>query len=247
MLKKKKMKLRIPRTNIENQLLKERNKSLSEKEILEGVKLLFQQSDEKDEVLVNRLQNGFPGDHNNFDPDHFESNRIFHLDHIYKICVDYRLRFLDSKYFKGEIPYEALIKIKHLEKTHKTSLKGFKIVAPSSLFKLENADDPLLFAPIGNGYYYLIHKWGNDLHPFRKLIMWPFKTLENFAVLLLFTSFLTALLVPDGLFSPQQSTTEFFMVFFFIFKWFAGLSIFYGFKMGKNFSTEIWNSKYYNA
>ena len=241
------MKLRIPRTNIESQLLKARNKSLSENEILEEVKLLFQKSEEEDKLLVKRLQNGVPIDRNNFDPDLFECNRIFHLDQIYKICIDYRLRFLDSRYFKGEIPYEALIEIKDLEKKHKTSLKGFKIVAPSSLFKLENADDPLLFAPIGNDYYYLIHKWGDDLHPLRKLLMWPFKTLENFVVLLLFTSFLTALLVPDGLFSPQQSTTEFFMIFFFIFKWFAGLSIFYGFKMGKNFSTEIWNSKFYNA
>lgn len=241
------MKLRIARTNIENQLLKARNKSLSGNEILEEVKLLFQKTEEEDEVLINRLQNGDSRDQNNFDPDLFEGDRIFHLDQIYKICIDYRLRFLDSKYFKGEIPYEALIKIKELEKNHKTNLKGFKIVAPSSLFKLENADDPLLFAPIGNDYYYLIHKWGDDLHPFRKLIMWPFKTLENFVVLLLLSSFLTALLVPDGLFSPQQSTTEFFMVFFFIFKWFAGLSIFYGFKMGKNFNTEIWNSKFYNA
>ncbi|MCG9973199.1 hypothetical protein [Christiangramia crocea] len=241
------MKLRIPRTNIEHQLLKVRNKNQSEDQLLEEVALIFRNTQKEDERVMEKLNNGGEVDKNKFNPEILETGRIFHLDQIYRICVDYRLRFLDSKYFKGDIPYEALIKIKEIEKQHKTSLKGFKIVAPSRLFKLENADDPLLFVPIGNDYYYLIHKWGNDLHPLRKLLMWPFKTLENFILLLLVISFLTALLIPDGLFSPQQSTTEFFLIFFFIFKWFAGLSIFYGFKMGKNFNTEIWNSRFYNA
>ncbi|TBW28401.1 hypothetical protein [Gramella sp. KN1008] len=241
------MKLRIPRTNIEHQLLKVRNKSLSEEKILDEIALIFRETEEKDKQVIKEIENGTQVEKNDFNPEVIDTDRIFHLNQIYRICIEYRLRFLESKYFKGEIPYEALIRIKELESQHNTSLKGFRIVAPSSLFKLENADDPLLFAPIGNDYYYLIHKWGNDLHPFRKLIMWPFRTLENFVLLLIVASFLTALLVPDGLFSPEHSTTEFFIVFFFIFKWFAGLAIFYGFKMGKNFNTEIWNSKYYNA
>jgi len=241
------MKLKFPRTDIEQQLLKVRNKATPEEQILQQVASILAESKVKDETILEELQLGKHSIENKFDPDHLESNRVFHQDDIYKICVNYRLRFLDSRLFKSKIPYEALIEIKNLEKIHKTTLKGFKIIAPSKLFKLENADDPLLFAPIWNDYYYLVHKWGNDLHPFRKLIMWPFKTLENFVVLLLAASFLTALFIPKGLFTPQQSTTQFFMIFFFIFKWFAGLSIFYGFKKGKNFSTEIWNSKFYNA
>ncbi|WP_300438676.1 hypothetical protein [Christiangramia sp.] len=241
------MKLKIPRTNIEQQLLKVRNKSLTENKILNDVHSILDQLDIRDEVIQKELNQGKNISRNNFDPDLLETNRIFHLDDIYNICVTYRLRFLDSRFFKAEIPYEALMEIKKLEKAHNTSLRGFKIIAPSKLFKLENADDPLLFVPIGNNYYYLVHKWGNDLHPLRKIMMWPFKTLENFVSFLLVTSFLTALFIPEGLFSPQQSTTQFLMIFFFIFKWFAGLSIFYGFKMGKNFSTEIWNSKFYNA
>ena len=30
-----------------------------------------------------------------FDPNKIESNRLFHIDDIKKICIDYRLRFLD--------------------------------------------------------------------------------------------------------------------------------------------------------
>ena len=241
------MKLNLPRTNIQKQLLRSRNKRISEEKILQQVQDIFIAAEKEKSIILETLKNGASADGNNFTFDHLESNRIFHISDIEKICVLYRLRFLSTKYFKGNIPHEAVIEIKRLEEQHQTALKGFKILAPSKLFKLENADDPLLMAPIGNDYFYLIHKWGNDLSPFRKILMWPFRTLENFALVLLLGSFLLALMVPDGMFSPQQTTTEFFMIFFFMFKWVAGLAIFFGIKKGKNFSAEIWNSKYYNA
>ena len=97
--------------------------------------------------------------YNQFDFDQLETNRIFHRDAIKKICIDYRLRFLNLSYFKSDVPVEAIERIKALEKSHKTEVKHMKIVAPSKLFRLKNADDPLLFVPIGNDYYYLIHKW----------------------------------------------------------------------------------------
>lgn len=130
---------------------------------------------------------------------------------------------------------------------HQTQLKGFKIIAPSKLFKLEDKDDPLLFAPIGNNYYYLIHKWGNDLNPLRKWFAWPFKNMVNLIVLVLLISYLTTLLVPEGLFSKKSSTAEFFLIFFFMFKCIASIVIFYGFALGKNFNPAIWKSKYFNA
>ena len=111
--------------------------------------------------------------YNHFDFEQLETKRIFHRDTIKKTCIDYRLRFLDLHYFKGDVPVEAIESIQALEQAHNTELQNMKIIAPSKLFKLKNADDPLLFVPIGNEYYYLIHKWGNDLHPLRLLLMWP--------------------------------------------------------------------------
>lgn len=241
------MKLNLPRTNVERQLSIVRSRRVSEEKVLEQVQEIFRLSDAHEEQILDHLTEEDKAEANSLNFDLLESKRIYHLSDIEKICIDYRLRFLDSRYFKGKVPYEALMKIKALEKEHEIQLKGFKIIAPSKLFKLENADDPLLMIPMGNEYYYLVHKWGNDLHPLRKLLMWPFKTLENFALLLLVSSFMLALMVPEGMFSAQNTTTEFFLLFFFIFKWMAGLAIFYGFKMGKNFSTAIWRSKYYNA
>lgn len=238
---------KLPGTNLEQKLLETRNKRTSEKKILDQVSAILQIVQERDNQILNTLRNEEEALSNSLNPSLLHSKNIFHLSDIEKICIDYRLRFLDTKYFKADIPYEALIKIKLLEKEHKIKLQGFKIIAPAKLFKLENADDPILMAPIGNDYFYKIHKWGNDLHPFRRLLMWPYKTLEHFALVLLVISFLLALIVPDGMFSPQQSTTEFLMIFFFIFKWICGLAIFYGFKKGKNFSSAIWRSKFYNA
>ena len=239
--------LKLPRTDIEIELQKVRDRRTAEKNILAQVREIFEEELRKDQQIEETLSHG-SGDHiNTFNFDLLESGRIYHLSDIKKICIDYRLRFLDSSYFKAEIPSEAISEIKRLERQHQTNLKGFKIIAPSKLLKLDNADDPLLFAPMGNDYFYLIHKWGNDLHPLRKLLMWPFKCIENFVLVLLVCSFLLALMVPDGLFSPKQTTTQFFMIFFFAFKWIAGLSIFYGVKFGKNFNSAIWRSRYYNA
>ncbi len=242
------MKMKIKRTHIPEKILNYRNKRISQEILMEQVWRIFEEESQKDRIILDSLNDDSEVEEsNNFDFDLLEGVNIYHLSDIERICIDYRLRFLNSAIFKGELPYEAISKIKHLEKTHNTSLKGFKIMAPAKVFKLKNADDPLLFAPIGNQYYYLIHSWGTDLHPLRKVMMWPFKNLENFIVAVIFISLILTAMVPEGLFSKQQTTSEFFMVFFFMIKWVGGISIFYGVKMGKNFSSAIWRSRFYNA
>ena len=235
------------RTNIEEKLKNLKTKRTSEEAILDSVRAILDKEQQKDERILETMNAKNVTDSNNFDFDLLETQKIYHLDQIKAICIDYRLRFLDSKYFKGKLPYEAISKIRSLEQNHNTELQGFKIIAPSKLFKLENADDPLLFAPIGNGYYYLIHKWGNDLSPFRKLLMKPFKTFGNLIIATLLVSLLATALVPDGIFSEKMTSSQTGMIFFFMFKSIAAMVLYYGFAAGKNFNTEIWNSKYFNA
>ncbi len=237
----------LPRTNIEDKLILESRKSGSQDHIIESVYHLLRDDSEREEHIQKRLESGAKGVHNAFDFDLLETDRIFHLDQIKKICIDYRLRFLDSKYFKGEIPQEGISRIKKMEKEHGIAIEGFKIIAPSKLFRLEDKDDPLLFAPIGNGYFYLIHRWGNDLHPLRRALAWPFKSIVNLTALVLLISYLATLLVPEGLFSKSSSQAEFWIIYFFMFKSIASVVIFYGFALGKNFNPAIWNSKYFNA
>ena len=218
----------LPRTNIEESLnrLKTKNIDQHEKEL-------------KD--LINHLNiNSF----NSFDFEKLDSNKIYSINTIKSVCIDYRLRFLDIKYFKNKLPNEVFQKIKSLEKTHNTNIGDFKIMAPSALFRLEKTDDPLLFVPLGNNYYYLVHKWGNDLHPFRKLIMWPFKNIWNLLFTILLFSFLVTEITPLTLFTKTPNTSSYWMLLFFMFKAIASVVLYFGFALGKNFNPAIWNNKY---
>lgn len=237
----------IARTNVEDRLRKHRSKDIPKSDLLAEVKNILDLEDHKDESVYNKLQSQEGISQNSFNINLLDTDRIYHVEHIKAICIDYRLRFLDSELFKGSIPYEAIMKIKALNKEHGIELSGFKIMAPSKLFKLENADDPLLFAPIGNDYYYLIHKWGNDLSPFRKLAVLPFKNFENLMMLTVLVSLIASFFVPKGLFSIETSGVQFLLIFLFMFKSVAAVVLYYGFAAGKNFNTAIWNSKYSNA
>lgn len=179
--------------------------------------------------------------------DELDVDRIYSVETIRKVCIDYRLRFLDLSYFRGELPTEATEEIRRLEDEHDTSLDAFKIMAPSKMFKLEDKDDPMLFAPLGNGHYYLIHKWGGDLHPLRRWLVWPFKGLSNFMVLVFMVSVVCTLLTPMNIFTKDYGMVEKLILFLFVFKSVIAVFIYFGFASGKNFNSVIWNSKYYNA
>ena len=218
----------LPRTNIEQSLNRLKTKSIDQHE-----------KELKD--LINHLNiNSF----NSFDFEKLDVNKIYSINTIKRVCIDYRLRFLDIKYFKNKLPNEVYHKINSLEKVHNTKIGDFKIMAPSALFRLEKTDDPLLFVPLGNNYYYLVHKWGNDLHPLRKLSMWPFKNIWNLLFAILLFSFLVTEITPLTLFTKTPNTSSYWMLLFFMFKAIASVVLYFGFALGKNFNPAIWNNKY---
>ena len=221
----------IQRTNIESALKQNRENTYEEHKA--------NLSNFIDSLNINTI--------NNFDLNKLSKSRIYHIDHIKKVSIDYRLRFLDIKYFKNKLPVEALKQIKKLEKEHKTKLSEFKIMAPSVLFRLEKKDDPLLFVPLGNEYYYLIHKWGNDLHPFRKALMWPFKNIWNLLLAVLALSWVFTELTPLSLFTKNQNDSSYWMLLFFMFKAIASIVLYFGFALGKNFNPAIWDNRYNKA
>ena len=181
---------------------------------------------------------------NNFKIKLLDKNRIYHINQIKKVCIDYRLRFLDIKYFKNKIPAEASNQIEILEKVHNNSISDFKIMAPSKLFRLIRKDDPLLFAPLGNGYFYLVHKWGNDLKPLRKILMWPLKNIKNLFITIFSLTLILTLITPQNLFTKNPSPSTFWLLYFFNLKAVMFVFFFYAISMGKNFSKFIWNNKY---
>lgn len=161
-------------------------------------------------------------------------NQIFHIDDIQQIARVFRLRFLDIKYFKAEIPTEAYQKIQDLEEQHQTKLGGFKILAPAKLLQLESAEDPLLFIPLQNKYYYLIHKWGKDIKPYRKWLMWPMQTYKHMLVCVLLASIVLTLVLL--LFIKNWTAQTALLQFMYNFQALIGLTAFYMISFGKNFS-----------
>ena len=107
----------------------------------------------------------------------FPEDKIFTLNEIRQICIDYRLRFLETKRYKGTVSLEAYKKLEELKKNYPTTTFDpgrFWIVAPKSSFNLRaKPADPILFYHLFNESYLLIHKWGKDISCLRRLVVWP--------------------------------------------------------------------------
>lgn len=234
--------------NIEKALKKERQYLQKNKnqDLMDEVNAILRQSENEDLFILNRIQ-GNASAISEMDC-LFNKEKIYSLSEIKSVCEKYRLRFLDSKYFKGEIPYEAISAIKLLEKKNQIKFNSFKIIAPAGLFKLEDAhQDPLLFASLGNGNYYLIHKWGNDLSWYRKILSYPLRNLYSFFTSIFILSALLSFSVPETwLNMPMGSLTLRIWLTVHLFIGLSGFSIFLGSTMQKNFSSNVWDSKFFN-
>lgn len=230
--------------NLQNTLRKDRDKHISSEDLKDMIQAIFDQK----EAIKSRVKSTLETPNNSYVNtltfDALDLDKIFHIDSIKKLCINYRLRFLDTHLFKGEYPKELYSIIPNLENDHKTQLKDFKIMAPSKLFRLKTKEDPLLFVPIGNGYYYLVHKWGDDLKSYRRILVWPFKNINT----LIFTSIILSLLSTaiGSAFFNDFSDTQLLVIFIFNIKTFVFVTFYLLFMMRKNFNESIWNSKYKN-
>lgn len=129
--------------------------------------------------------------------------RIFTGDEIKSIAVKYGLRFLPSIYYKGSLPNDLPQKIREFKELglcqsvyaggnnvcswqdhYREPVYG--ILAPKESFNLqEKPKDPLFFAKLEDGTYYLIHKWGNDLSIWNYVKNIPCRSHHHFALTLL--------------------------------------------------------------
>ena len=232
----------MKKVNLFEELLVERNKQISSEELNSLIEDIWSKEDNK----INRISNSLKDTNNNninqLKFDEMETKNIFHKDTIKKICVRYRLRFLDSNLFKGDYPKNITKIISDIEKKHDTKLNNFMIMAPSKLFKIKSPDDPILFVPIGNDYYYLIHKWGEEFNYLRKLLVLPFKNIDNLTIFSVLVSVFFALL--GKLFIPSLTSSEVFILFLFLVKGFIFIFFYMFFLTRRNFNESIWDSKY---
>lgn len=232
--------------SITDQLLKERIVSFKEgdKVISEVYRILNRDLFQEKKILHNlKLYNK---SFELLDEEDSDQTQIFEIKTIKDIAIRYRLKFIDSQYYKKEIPYEAILKIKYLNLTHKKNLKNFKILTPSESFKKNNPDCSLLiFAPTNHGNYCLIHKWGADLKWYRKINSWPMRKFETLFATIIFISFIIAISLPTRLiWLPEHSDywgPYRIGAFMHILIFNMGVTAYITFAFGKNFSVSNWN------
>lgn len=141
----------LNKTNVQEKLLQDRQKVIDVDTLLHQVEQILSQNTHERNKIACAIREKSSTNQNEFVIDLLETDKIFHIDQIKAICISYRLRFLDSHYFKDDLPAEAISEIRRLENLHQTTLQGFKIMATSKTFQLLSYDDPLLFAPLEMG------------------------------------------------------------------------------------------------
>jgi hypothetical protein len=125
------------------------------------------------------------------------------------------------------------------------------IMAPAGRFKLCDSEvDPLLFIPLGNDHYYLVHKWGTELSWFRRILNWPLRTPVHLATLVVLVAGLLTLLFPTAWLNgtPEASfwSAQRLLLLFWTSAVCASFTVFGWFAFFGQFSTEAWNSRYFN-
>ena len=232
----------MKKVNLFEELLRERNKQISSIELKSLIKDIWEKEDLKKNRIANSLNDKNNKNFNKMKFENMETKNIFHKDTIKSICVQYRLRFLDSNLYKGDYPDNITKVISDIEKKHETTLNNFMIMAPSKLFKIKSPDDPILFVPIGNDYFYLVHKWGKEFNKLRKLMVLPFKNIDNLTIFSILVSIFFALV--GKLVMPSLTSSEVFILFLFLVKGFIFIFFYMFFLTRRNFSESNWNSKY---
>jgi hypothetical protein len=151
----------------------------------------------------------------------FAQDRVFHISQIEGICKKYRLRFLPTEMYKGVIDNDLPNRISTFEVAYNVRCTPYntRIVAPKESFKLkERPKDPLMFYKINDEYFYLIHKWGNDLSISRAILPLFSNTLFcwlSVPILLFFVLFPFSLQFALELSSSFLVVTGFFYAFFY--------------------------------
>ncbi|MDP1802133.1 MAG: hypothetical protein Q8L81_12320 [Bacteroidota bacterium] len=232
--------------NIKEELTRFKNKTRSKEDelIQEAHRILSNDIFSEDKILKNlkHYNNSFEI----VDEEDVDSNMIFKISEIKKIALQYRLKFIDSKYFKDEIPYEAILKIKHINLCYRKDIKGFKILAPLEAFKEDGVKKPaILFAPTNLGNYYIIHKWGGDFKWYRKMLSWPLKNFDHlFGTVIIYTLIVT-LCIPTPLIT-LDATAGYWSgyraaAFMHLLIFHCGVTAYITFAFGKNLSSITWN------
>lgn len=175
-----------------------------------------------------------------------DSALIFSPAEIKKVCIKYRLKFLESRQYKPEMPYEAALRIKSLNGRYFKNIKELRIMAPAEAFtERTNRQESVLFAGTHYGNYYLIQRWGNPLPWYRPARYWHMRHFENLFFSVIVFALLVTLALPTGLIT-LDGQAEYWSgyraaAFFHLLIFFMGVTAYVTFAFARNFSSTVWN------
>lgn len=231
--------------DIHKQLLKEKQKTYKQGNyLLTEANRILNEDLFSEKKILNNLQ-AYNRSHELLDEQFLNKVNLFSLHEIKQICITYRLKCLDSRFYKAEIPYEAVLKIKNLNDNFQKELKQFKVLGSGEAFS-EKGDGALyLFSKTNNGNYYLIHTWGKAFNWTRKLKYWPLQYFENLFVSIAFFTLILTLSLPTGFISLDETVGYWsgfrIAAFFHLLIFNMGVTAYIGFAFSKNFSSSVWN------
>jgi len=239
--------MNITQVSLKDELRRSRDVS---GDILGQVKLIFEGEEKREKDILRRLTRqagtaGIPVQlHEN------DSRNLYQAEHIRALCIKYRLRFLSSSAYAADFPAEAIQQIKAFENRYGFKPESFSMIAPEAVFSLTDANaDPMLFADLGNGYYYLLHTWGRDMNRFRSWWCYPLRSVYHFTFAVFVLAALFSFCFPFSIMGFQSKFE------FTVRCWFAlhcmiaffGFGIFIGSTTQQRFSDDCWNSRTFNS
>ena len=229
------------------QALESERKQLSQQDLLlqEAERILFKSRLSEKNILDNLKF--YNSSFEFLDDDEIEKEKLFTKAQIKNLSKKLRLRFLSSQSYTGQIPYEAVLKIKELNALHRKDLKHFKLLSTARSFTLaDRGEQAMLFAQTLCGNYYLLHMWGKPLSAWRSLRFFALRNFESLFCCLLLFSLAEALLMPThlittdakaGYLSLYRIACIFHLVIFN-----AGFTVFSLFSFHLTFSESMWDS-----
>lgn len=234
--------------DIKQELLKYKDCSVNpEDEVIIEANKILKQSIFKEQNILSNLKT-YNKSFQLIDEVGLDEHLIFSTEELKKICVKLRLKFLDSQNYHFDIPYEAILKIKELNRLQKKDLEGFKILGVSETFKRKSDKaNFVLFAPTIYGNYYLVHNWGTRLNWYKKLIAFPLRSFEALAATLLVLVFIVTMSLPTYLITLDRTATYWcgyrIATYFHLLIFFSGVSAYILVGFNKRFSSQIWQQE----
>lgn len=166
-------------------------------------------------------------------------------------CIKYRLRFLPSSMYHGEVPIEVISSIKRFEHRHPGRAVHFFILAPMAFFLNEDAyRSPLLIARCPDGQFEMVCQWGKKRPWYQEFLRYPFRDLPSLVTASLLTGL--AISIIAGLLGFANGPTFFRSMIYKVpllvlsSSMFSTAALCYGLVTRTDFSADNWNKRYFN-